>query len=140
VGIQEKRIQRLEIRNKQLSSSRQAIAAGKAVGGAVAALTAIMSDQNINIRRRLAAAGNILGYRAPQAVVEAAQLFLASIYSDTTQNVDHRLAAAETLRKCQEARVRPVPNVWLLLFSTMRQKRLRLAPRGGVRILSDRRY
>jgi hypothetical protein len=107
VEQQTERIQKLEVKNRRLTGTRKAIAAGAEVGGAVAALTAIMHDQSVAPRRRLQAAGSILSYRAPQDVTQHAKAFLASIFGDPAQNVDLRLAAAEQLRKSEDVRLMP---------------------------------
>jgi hypothetical protein len=53
VDLQAARIEQLETTNRRLIGSRKAIAAGAAAGTAISALTAIMSDTTVTIRRRL---------------------------------------------------------------------------------------
>ena len=97
------RIEKLEKRNRQLHASRKAIAAGEAAGPAIGALVEIMSDSNVSIRGRLQAAENLLAFKSPPDVAEAAKLFLASIFTDPEQNIDHRLAATTALRRgCED--------------------------------------
>jgi hypothetical protein len=66
-----------------------------------------MSDPTVTMRRRLQAAENLLAYKTPQDVAEAAKQFLASIFTDPEQNIDHRLAATTALRKCEDVRIMP---------------------------------
>lgn len=101
------RIKKLEATNRRLVDSRKAIAAGEATGTAISALVAIMSDPTISTRGRLQAAENLLTYKAPQVIAESAKLFLASIFTDPEQNINHRLAATTALRKVEDARIVP---------------------------------
>jgi hypothetical protein len=101
------RIERLEKRNRQLHASRKAIAAGEAAGPAIGALVAIMSDSNVPIRGRLQAAENLLAFKSPPDVAESAKVFLASIFTDPEQNIDHRLAATTALRRSEDVRIMP---------------------------------
>ena len=101
------RIEKLEKRNRQLHASRKAIAAGEAAGPAIGALVAIMSDSNVSIRGRLQAAENLLAFKSPPDVAEAAKLFLASIFTDPEQNIDHRLAVTTALRRAEDVRIMP---------------------------------
>jgi hypothetical protein len=98
---------KLEAANKRLTGSRKAIVAGEAAGPAIGALVAIMSDLTVPIRKRLAAAAGLLEYKTPQDVAESAKLFLASIFMDPEQNVDHRLAATTALRRSEDVRIVP---------------------------------
>jgi hypothetical protein len=107
VELQTERIEKLEAKNRRLIGSRKAIAAGAAAGTAIGALTAIMSDPTVTVRRRLQAAENLLAYKTPPNVAEAAKLFLASIFTDPEQNIDHRLAATTALRKSEDVRIMP---------------------------------
>ena len=66
-----------------------------------------MSDPTIPIRGRLQAAENLLAYKTPQDVAESAKLFLASIFTDPEQNIDHRLAATTALRRSEDVRIVP---------------------------------
>jgi hypothetical protein len=101
------RIEKLEAANRRLSGSRKAIAAGAAAGTAIGALLAIMSDPTVSTRRRLQAAEGLLAYKTPQDVAESAKLFLASIFTDPEQNIDHRLAATTALRRSEDVRIVP---------------------------------
>jgi hypothetical protein len=101
------RIEQLEKRNRQLHASRKAIAAGEAAGPAIGALVAIMSDFNVPIRGRLQAAANLLEFKSPPDVAESAKRFLASIFTDPEQNIDHRLAATTALRRAEDVRIMP---------------------------------
>ena len=105
--IRAERIEQLEKRNRQLHASRKAIAAGEAAGPAIGALVEIMSDSNVSIRGRLQAAENLLAFKSPPDVAEAAKLFLASIFTDPEQNIDHRLAATTALRRSEDVRIMP---------------------------------
>jgi hypothetical protein len=101
------RIEKLEKRNRQLHASRKAIAAGEAAGPAISTLVEIMSDPAFSIPKRLQAADNLLQYKTPPDVAESAKLFLASIFTDPDQNIDHRLAATTALRRSEDVRIMP---------------------------------
>jgi hypothetical protein len=101
------RIEKLEARNRQLHDSRKTIAAGEAAGPAISTLVAIMLDPSVTIRGRLQAAENLLAYKTPQDVTESAKLFLASVFTDPEQNIDHRLAATTALRRSEDVRIMP---------------------------------
>jgi hypothetical protein len=105
--MREEQIEKLKARNRRLTSSRKAIAAGEAAGTAIGALVAIMSDPAVSIRKRLDAAAGLLEYKTPQDVANSAKLFLASIFTDPEQNVDHRLAATTALRRSEDVRIVP---------------------------------
>jgi hypothetical protein len=49
----------------------------------------------------------LLAYKTPQDVAESAKLFLASIFTDPEQNIDHRLAATTALRRSEDVRIMP---------------------------------
>ena len=66
-----------------------------------------MLDPAVSIRGRLQAAENLLAYKTPQDVAESAKLFLASIFTDPEQNIDHRLAATTALRRSEDVRIMP---------------------------------
>jgi hypothetical protein len=101
------RIEKLEAANRRLTGSRKAIAAGEAAGPAISALVEIMSDPTISIPKRLQAAEGLLAYKTLQDVAESAKLFLASIFTDPEQNIDHRLAATTALRRSEDVRIMP---------------------------------
>jgi hypothetical protein len=101
------RIEKLEATNRRLTDTRKAIAAGEAAGTAIGTLVEIMSDPAVTIRGRLAAAENLLAYKTPPAVAEAAKLFLATVFLDKDQPLDHRLAATTALRKSEDVRLMP---------------------------------
>jgi hypothetical protein len=101
------RIERLEKRNRQLHASRKAIAAGQAAGTVIGSLVEIMLDPAHSTRARLQAADNLLQYKTPPDVAESAKLFLASIFTDPEQNIDHRLAATTALRRSEDVRIMP---------------------------------
>jgi hypothetical protein len=101
------RIERLEAVNQRLRDSRKAIAAGEAAGPVIGTLVDIMSDSAIPIRARLQAAGNLLEYKTPPDVAESAKVFLASVFTDPEQNIDHRLAATTALRRSEDVRIVP---------------------------------
>jgi hypothetical protein len=129
VELQLTRIQRLEAKNRRLNGSRKALAAGEAAGGAVAALMSIMANSTVTMRRRLQAAENLLAYRTPTDVSEAARLFLSSVFSDVEMNIDFRLAAAQALRKSEEPRIvagteRPSPPVHIDTEAEEEERRL----------------
>ena len=105
--LRTERIEKLEAANRRLTNSRKAIAAGEAAGTAIGTLVAIMSDPTVPIRGRLQAAENLLAYKTPQDVAESAKLFLASIFTDPEQNIDHRLAATTALRRSEDVRIVP---------------------------------
>jgi hypothetical protein len=67
----------------------------------------IMSDLTAPLRKRLAAAEGLLAYKTPQDVAESAKVFLASIFTDPEQNIDHRLAATSALRRSEDVRIVP---------------------------------
>jgi len=98
------RIEKLEARNRRLTDWRKAIAAGEAAGPAIGALVGIMSDSAVSTPKRIQAAEGLLAYKTPQDVAESAKLFLASVFTDPDQNIDHRLAATTALRKSEDTR------------------------------------
>jgi hypothetical protein len=55
----------------------------------------------------LQAAENLLAYKTPQDVAESAKLFVASIFTDPEQNIDHRLAATTALRQSEDVWIMP---------------------------------
>lgn len=101
------RIEKLEAANRRLADSRKAIAAGEAAGTVIGTLAEIMLDPTVSILGRLQAAENLLAYKTPQDVAESAKLFLASIFTDPEQNIDHRLAATTALRRSEDVRIMP---------------------------------
>jgi hypothetical protein len=101
------RIEKLEVVNRRLTSSRKAIIAGEAAGAAIGALVVIMSDSTLPIRKRLEAAEGLLAYKTPQDVAESAKVFLTSIFTDPEQNIDYRLMAITALRRSEDARIMP---------------------------------
>jgi hypothetical protein len=101
------RIEQLEKRNRQLNASRKAIAAGQAAGTVIGSLVEIMLDPAHSTRARLQAAENLLAYKTPPDVAESAKVFLASIFTDPEQNIDHRLAATTALRRSEDVRIMP---------------------------------
>ena len=101
------RIEKLERANKRLKGWRRAIAAGEAAGPAIGALVAIMSDPAVSIPKRIQAAEGLLAYKSPQDVAESAKAFLALIFMDPDQNIDHRLAATTALRRSEDVRIMP---------------------------------
>jgi hypothetical protein len=108
------RIEKLEAANRRLTSSRKAIAAGEAAGTAIGALAVIMSDRNVPMSKRLQAAENLLAYKTPQDVAESAKQFLASVFLNPEENIDHRLAATTALRRFEDPKIalpteRPAP-------------------------------
>ena len=66
-----------------------------------------MSDSTVSIPKRIQAAEGLLAYKSPQDVAESAKLFLASIFTDAEQNIDHRLAATTALRRSEDIRIMP---------------------------------
>ena len=108
------RIEQLEKRNRQLHASRKAIAAGQAAGTVIGSLVEIMLDPAHSTRARLQAADNLLQYKTPPDVAESAKVFLASIFTDPEQNIDHRLAATTALRRWRPLRMNcrtPLPGM-----------------------------
>ena len=101
------RIEKLEAANRRLTGSRKAIVAGETAGPAISALVEFMSDPTISIPKRLQAAEGLLAYKTPEDVAESAKLFLASIFTDPEQNIDHRLAATTALRRSEDVRIMP---------------------------------
>jgi hypothetical protein len=101
------RIEQLEKRNRQLHASRKAVAAGEAAGPVISTLVGIMLDPTHSTRARLQAADGLLQYKTPPDVAESAKLFLASIFTDPEQNIDHRLAATTALRRSEDVRIMP---------------------------------
>src|SRR5262249_12779355 len=53
------------------------------------------------------AAEGLLAYKSPQDVADSAKLFLASVFTDPDQNIDHQLAATTALRKSEDVRIMP---------------------------------
>jgi hypothetical protein len=76
-------------------------------GSAVQALVEIMQDGSLAMRRRIRAAETIVGYKAPEPVVELCKAFLASVFLDADADVDHKLDATELMRKLEAPRVMP---------------------------------
>jgi hypothetical protein len=101
------RIDKLEAANRRLKGARRAIAAGEAAGPAIGALSMIMYDPAVSIRKRIQAAEGLLAYKTPQEVAESAKRFLASIFTDPDQNIDDRLAATTALRRAEDVRIMP---------------------------------
>jgi hypothetical protein len=101
------RIEKLEKRNRQLHASRKAIAAGQAAGTVIGSLVEIMLDPAHSTRARLQAAENLLAFKSPPDVAESAKVFLASIFTDPEQNIDHRLQATKALRSSEDVRIMP---------------------------------
>ena len=77
---------------------------------AIAALIEIMSDQDAPLRRRIDATEGLLDYEAPAEAVEAAKVFLTSVFEDRHQHVDDRLDALKLMRRAEAAKIvrRPV--------------------------------
>jgi hypothetical protein len=98
------RIEKLEAVNRRLRKA--SAAASEGAGEAVRTLVE-MSDPAVTIRGRLQAAENLLAYKTPLDVAEHAKAFLASIFLDKDQNLDHRLAATTALRKAEDVRLMP---------------------------------
>jgi hypothetical protein len=107
LSLRTERIEKLEAANRRLTDSQKAIAAGEAASTAIGALVVIMSDSTLPIRSRLQAAENLLAYKTPPEIAESAKLFLASIFTDPEQNIDHRLAATTALRRSEDVRIMP---------------------------------
>ena len=100
-------IEKLEAARRRLISSRKAIAAGEAAGPAISALVEIMADANISIRKRIQASEVLLGFKTPPDVAEAAKRFLAAVFMNPEENIDHRLAATMALRRSEDVRIVP---------------------------------
>jgi hypothetical protein len=107
LAMRAEHIKKLEATTKRLTNMRKAVAAGEAAGPAISTLVEIMSDPTVTIRGRLAAAENLLAYKTPPDVAEHAKMFLATIFLDKDQPLDHRLAATTALRKSEDVRIMP---------------------------------
>jgi len=105
--MRDERIEKLERANKRLKGSRRAIAAGEAAGPAIGALAMIMYDPAVSVRKRVQAAENLLAFKSPPDVAEAAKRVLSLIFLDPDQNVDDRLAATTALRRAEDVRIVP---------------------------------
>jgi hypothetical protein len=55
--------------------------------------------------RRIAATEGLLGYEALSGAVEAAKVFLASVFEDREQHVDDRLDALKLMRKAEARKI-----------------------------------
>jgi hypothetical protein len=99
--------QRLEEANQRLAELPKTIAAGEVAGTAIDTLLGIMCDASVPTRVRLQAAENLLAYKTPEDTAQRARLFLATVFTDPEQNLDHRLAATAALRKSTDVRVMP---------------------------------
>jgi len=66
-----------------------------------------MADANISIRKRIQASGVLLGFKTPPDVAEAAKRFLAAVFMNPEENIDHRLAATMALRRSEDVRIVP---------------------------------
>jgi hypothetical protein len=80
---------------------------------AVAALIDIMSDPEAPLRRRIEATSGLLDYEATEEAVEAAKVFLTSIFEDRGQHVDDRLDALKLMRRAEAAKIvrRPIREI-----------------------------
>jgi hypothetical protein len=107
LAMRAEHIKKLETTTKRLTDMRKAVAAGEAAGPAISTLVEIMSDPTVTIRGRLAAAENLLAYKTPPDVAEHAKMFLATVFLDKDQPLDHRLAATTALRKSEDVRIMP---------------------------------
>ena len=67
----------------------------------------IMQDIKVSMRRRIQAAEGLLQYKTPEDIANQAKQFLASVFMDPDQNIDHRLAATTALRKSEDPRIMP---------------------------------
>jgi hypothetical protein len=105
--LQAEKIERLEIRNRQLRSAKKAIASGETAGSTVATLVQLMADTSLPPRRRLQAAQLLLGFKSPPDIQQHTKQFLHSVFLDKDAHVDHRLLAAETLRRAEDVKVSP---------------------------------
>jgi hypothetical protein len=66
-----------------------------------------MADANISIRKRIQASEVLLGFKTPPDVAEAAKRFLAAVFMNPEENIDHRLAATTALRRSEDVRIVP---------------------------------
>jgi hypothetical protein len=105
--LQAEKIERLEIRNRQLRSAKKAIASGETAGSTVATLVQLMADSSLTMRRRISAAQLLLGFKSPPDVAQHTKEFLHSIFSDQEMDIAHRLEAAELLRRAEDVRLAP---------------------------------
>jgi hypothetical protein len=101
--MKEARIEQLE----RLNDMRKAVAAGQATGGAIGTLVEIMLDTTTTMRGRLQAAESLLAYKTPENIAQHAKQFLSSVFLDKEQNLDHRLAATQALRRAEDVRLMP---------------------------------
>jgi hypothetical protein len=107
LSLQTERVELLEAANRRLIGSRRTIANGQAAGTAIEALVTIMQDIKVSMRRRIQAAEGLLQYKTPEDIANQAKQFLASVFMDPDQNIDHRLAATTALRKSEDPRIMP---------------------------------
>jgi hypothetical protein len=107
VEQQTERIQQLEVKNRRLTGSRKAIAAGETAGSTVATLVRLMADSSLNIRRRISAAQLLLGFKSPEDITQQTKQFLNSVFSDPEMDIAHRLEAVELLRRAEDPRIAP---------------------------------
>jgi hypothetical protein len=107
VDLQAGRIERLEAKNRRLTGTRKAIAAGETAGSTVATLVHLMVDSSLPLRRRISAAQLLLGFKSPPDVAEHTKQFLHSIFLDQEMDIAVRLECAELLRKAEDVRLAP---------------------------------
>jgi hypothetical protein len=105
LSLEMQRTEKLEAANRRLVGSRRTIANGQAAGTAIEALVTIMQDIKVSMRRRVQAAEGLLQYKTPEDIANQAKLFLASVFMDPDQDIDHRLAATSALRRSEDPRV-----------------------------------
>jgi hypothetical protein len=74
---------------------------------AIRALVQIVQDPNIFRRKRIEACEGLIGYEAPQNVVDLAKEFLASVFEDQEADVADRLDALTLTRKFEAKRIMP---------------------------------
>jgi hypothetical protein len=105
LSLEMQRTEKLQAANKRLSGSRKAIANGMGSSTAVEALLTIVQDPAVSTRRKIQACEGLLQFKTPEDIASQAKLFLASVFMDPEQNIDHRLAATTALLKSEDPRI-----------------------------------
>ena len=67
----------------------------------------IMTDSEMDPRRRIEAAEALLGFEAPPNVTNRAREFLAGVFEDRDQHIADRMEAAQVTRKFEAKKIAP---------------------------------
>ena len=94
---------------KKQPEKDQAVQLGDVNGaGAVAALLRVIANADASVRQRVRAASTVLAYKTEDdGAVELAKQYLQLVASSADAAIDHKIEAAEQLRKCESRRILP---------------------------------